>query len=373
MPDVTLESATDCFLSYVRADNDVFGGVVDRLKRELEGAYEAHTGRRLRVFVDRDDIGWGDDWRQAIRVSIERATVFIPVITMRYFASSACVDELTAFYSNAEQLGVTELLMPIVLAGEDLIESDDPREEVRLIERLNQKRLGGAWRAGYDSPEWRAVIYEMVQSLARAIADAENRLAEQEARIEPTGAGGSMAEAVDETAGESQADVSELFAQAESLAEFTNEVSEALAAFGEAAEESIGKADWASLNPQQLRSRLMGAAAAMKHVSADVGDKGLELQRRTAEFDANLRATVDELRALDVDTAREQLAALIGPFTSPDFDLAETVESMDQLDEALKFASLMNVTLRKALRPGIQGSQSIKRAAQTVDSWKRLL
>lgn len=135
------ESVTDCFLSYKREDNEDLGGVVDRIRADLSGWYAAHTGKSLRVFIDRESIGWGEDWRQKIRESVERATVFVPAVSMRYFTSQNRREELMSFYNNAEQLGVTELLLPIVLMGEDQIRADDPREEVRLIERVNHKRF----------------------------------------------------------------------------------------------------------------------------------------------------------------------------------------------------------------------------------------
>jgi hypothetical protein len=154
------------FLSYVRNDNRDFNEVVDRLKADIGGRFHAQTGRALNLFVDRDSIGWGEDWRQRIRESVQVATVFIPVVTMRYFTSDGCREELLLFHSNAKQLGVTDLILPIILAGADQLSADDEREEVQLIESLNYKSIESAWVAGYDSPEWRRIVHEMVTELA---------------------------------------------------------------------------------------------------------------------------------------------------------------------------------------------------------------
>lgn len=76
------------FISYTRADNETFGQVVNRLKADLTGQFQAQTGRTLELFLDRDSIGWGEDWRQTIRTSVQAATVFIPVVTMRFFTQA---------------------------------------------------------------------------------------------------------------------------------------------------------------------------------------------------------------------------------------------------------------------------------------------
>lgn len=85
------------FLSYARVDNDEFDAVVDRLKRDLSARFHATTGRRLEIFVDRESIGWGADWRSEIRTSVANATFFIPVISMRYFESKMCREELVSY------------------------------------------------------------------------------------------------------------------------------------------------------------------------------------------------------------------------------------------------------------------------------------
>lgn len=78
--------------------------------------------------MDRESIGWGEDWRTRIQDGINAAMVFIPVISMNYFyESSSCREELTAFYAKANELGPTQLILPLIILGRDLIteRSDD--------------------------------------------------------------------------------------------------------------------------------------------------------------------------------------------------------------------------------------------------------
>src|SRR6266545_1859182 len=88
-----------CFISYVRNDNTDFDGVVDRLRASLGARFEATTGIPLHIFLDRESIGWGERWREKIFDSIAGSTLFLPIITMRYFNSSMCRDEFLAFHA----------------------------------------------------------------------------------------------------------------------------------------------------------------------------------------------------------------------------------------------------------------------------------
>lgn len=378
MPDDSIpESVTDCFLSYKREDNDL-GGVVDRIRTDLSGMYSAHTGKSLRVFIDRESIGWGEDWRQKVRESVERATVFVPVVTMRYFTSQHCREELMSFYNNADQLGVTELLLPIVLMGEDQIRSDDLREEVRLIEKLNYKRLQKAWLAGFDSPEWRQAMFHCVHDLDSALQAAERTLAQREtgssallAQREsslPTGDETESVSDVPEGIGD-MVDLTERFLTLEPLA---TAAVQALTTFSNEAEEAFGGIDFETLSTDQTRVKLFGAAAKLKGSSNAVFEHGERLQTAVEEVDALLRGFVEEMRGIHLPQVQGQIDEMLLQFRDETGELAEAVEVVGQMVEMLKFVSLLNVALRKVLRPGIRGLQSIKSAVSALQTWERL-
>jgi hypothetical protein len=54
-----------CFLSYAKADDEEYQFVA-ALKKSLEHACWSDGGRKLQIFLDRQDIGWGDNWRDKI-------------------------------------------------------------------------------------------------------------------------------------------------------------------------------------------------------------------------------------------------------------------------------------------------------------------
>lgn len=358
------------FLSYVRLDNDDYIGVVDHLKKALEGRFHAATGRRLEIFVDRDSIGWGDDWRTSIRESVQSATFFIPVVTMRYFESEACREELLAFHEYAKELGVEALILPIVLDGADQISADDPREDVQLIERLNYKNVQSAWLSGYESPDWLRAIHGMVQQLKLKLDQAEATLSSREvatassSESETTQAAG--AGAVDTEA----ADVMALGEDIEALTASTARVQAAFESFGSAASK-INELNLSNVPAAQRQALMVRVAHDLATPATELAASGAEMEKRVLATDARLRAVADELRTIDADMARIQLDQLKGGFSGLT-ELSTVVGQMNQFVQILRFAAVTNVTMRKSLQPAIAGLQSISNSIDTVQSWNSI-
>lgn len=160
-----------CFISYSRVDNDTFDGIVDRLRTELAGRFEAATGNSLEIFLDRDAIGWGEDWRDKIFTAISGTTLFIPIITMRYFNSQMCREEFSAFHAAATQSGAEDLILPIVLSGEDRLSDENPDDLVRAVAARNWVPISNAWESGYDSADWKRALGTLVSGLRAGLRD----------------------------------------------------------------------------------------------------------------------------------------------------------------------------------------------------------
>jgi len=70
------------FLSYVRLEDQHEEGRITQLKQRLEGEVRVHTGwREFKIFQDRADIRWGQEWQSRLDEAIEAVTFFIPVLT----------------------------------------------------------------------------------------------------------------------------------------------------------------------------------------------------------------------------------------------------------------------------------------------------
>lgn len=355
------------FISYTRKDNEDYTGVVDHLKQSLEGRFHATTGRQLDIFVDRDSIGWGQDWRARIRESVQSATFFIPVITMRYFESKACREELLAFHEYAKELNVEALILPLVLAGADQISADDPRDDVQMIERLNYKNIEAPWLAGYSSPEWSRAIHGMVGALKKNLELAESALAVlEDAAAEKTG----KAEAVGDDVDGELSDFSALTTDLEAMTQSMPRVQSAVEGFVSATKAVSGTA-LSNLPPAQRQAALVRVAHQLRGPAEDMSVAGGELEQRALRADARLRAVADELRSIDAPMAEEQLGKLLGSVSGM-ADLEKMVAQLGNLVQVLRFAAVTNVTMRRSLQPAIAGLQSLTNAIGTIRSWRQI-
>lgn len=362
------------FASYTRADNETFGNVVDRLRQDITAMYEAMTGKRLDLFLDRESIGWGEDWRQKIHESVDSASVFIPIVTMRYFNSQMCMEELLTFHAAANRLGVTELILPIVLFGADQIRSDDPRSEVQLIARLNYKNVEQAWTAGYDSPEWRSFIAECVRDLDKAIQRAETVLSEEEklaaGRSKPPAA---PTPKTGEIVGDDEDepvlfDLDEMTARLALVEPLT---SKAIGELNQIAQ-LIGDFDVEGVSVQTGRARAIALANSIREPADAIEKSGSELESILFGLDSDVRALVSELSAIDLPEARSQLVDLLTSFQS-DGDLSEVETQIQYAIDMIRLVSIGNVTMKKALQPASRGFRSIKNAIGVFRGWQVLL
>jgi TIR domain len=89
----------------------------------------------LELFVDRDSISWGEEWRERIDSFLTQTTFLVPIITPRYFTRSECRRELLEFVAKAKSLGVEKLLLPILYIEVKGLSVDSPDEAVTLIAR----------------------------------------------------------------------------------------------------------------------------------------------------------------------------------------------------------------------------------------------
>ncbi len=100
------------FLSYAHID-DNHGGVA-ALREALESELRVQTGRRdIRIFQDRDDIAWAQEWRERIDSSLDAATFLIPMLTPSFFTSHQCRLELQCFLDRERRLGRRDLILPV--------------------------------------------------------------------------------------------------------------------------------------------------------------------------------------------------------------------------------------------------------------------
>ena len=61
------------FWSYVHADDETEGGRISCLARDVVSQVEMLTGEPLGLFLDKDAIKWGEEWRDKIDANLKAA------------------------------------------------------------------------------------------------------------------------------------------------------------------------------------------------------------------------------------------------------------------------------------------------------------
>jgi FxsC-like protein len=104
------------FFSYAHADYDIY------LKKFYEDLTKEVNGLTVRAkpsgFIDRANIGHGDQWNHTLEVGLRSCRVFVPIYSAPYFASSYCGKEFKVFrdrlHTHLQQQG-EEVTDPLIL------------------------------------------------------------------------------------------------------------------------------------------------------------------------------------------------------------------------------------------------------------------
>ena len=166
--------AIEGFWSYVHTDDEAEGGRIARLARDVVAQYEMFTGETIRLFLDRDDLEWGDEWKAKVDSSLSSIAFFIPILTPRYFLSAECRRELNGFARKASELGLSELLMPILYVDFPGLLSNPPTDELIALVTPYQWEVWTELRfADPASTAYRKAVAALAERLVRANAAAE--------------------------------------------------------------------------------------------------------------------------------------------------------------------------------------------------------
>lgn len=115
------------FLSYVHADDTSLHGRITRFAHDLVDRYALLYGHELQLFIDRDDINWGESWRERLARELGATTFLVSAVTPRYLKSESCRKEVLDFATATDNS--TKLLLPLLWAGidgTDVVPESDP-------------------------------------------------------------------------------------------------------------------------------------------------------------------------------------------------------------------------------------------------------
>jgi hypothetical protein len=168
------------FWSYARLDDEAEGGRIERLAHDIVAQYQMITGDMIDLFVDRDGLAWGDAWKDKIDSKVTSAAFFVAVLTPRYFQREECRREFTLFAKTAKELGVEELVLPILYVDIPGYHDDEPTDPlIAQAKAFHHADWTKNRLADRDSSRYRIAVAELAGRLAAANAVAERVVTER--------------------------------------------------------------------------------------------------------------------------------------------------------------------------------------------------
>lgn len=359
------------FWSYVHKDDDAQGGRIAQLARDVVAQYEMITGESIELFLDRDKLEWGDDWRGKVDESLATVAFFIPVLTPRYFQSVECRRELNHFVRRAKSLGLEGLIMPLMYVDVPGFRQDPPSDDaIALIKPFQWEDWTRLRYVSSDAEEYRMAVGRMAERLAAATAIADQtNIAEAALAL------------VDEDSDDSPGEL-DLMGQAERV---MPEWSETIALIGKEIEdigvlmqEATGDINAANANPKGFAARLTvlrQTAAKLKRPAENIKTFGEQFTKQLNDVDQGMTVIIKKIGieadagAAEKASACEFFALIRGMADSSEAGLG----ALKQMIEAIQPIESMSRDLRPPLKTLRQGLTAMYEGREVINSWVDLI
>ena len=172
------------FLSYVRFDDEHEEGRLTQLRERLSGEVRMQTGEPFPIFQDRNDIGWGQNWRERIERSLDEVTFLIPVVTPSFLTSDACQEELRIFLEREKALERNDLILPLYYVDSPILNDKRSSGQDPLAQAITEHQYAD-WRDLRFEPLTSAQVGVALARLAVQIRDALARAKDSKATSRP--------------------------------------------------------------------------------------------------------------------------------------------------------------------------------------------
>jgi len=133
------------FMSYVRVDDQHENGRLSELCSRLAGEVRMQLGEKFLIFQDRNDIAWGQQWKERIEGALDATTFLIPIITPGFFKSTACRDEVERFFERERKLVRSDLILPIYYVSCPILNDETLRATDFIAEAISARQYAD-WR-----------------------------------------------------------------------------------------------------------------------------------------------------------------------------------------------------------------------------------
>jgi hypothetical protein len=356
------------FLSYTRADDGVYD-MVRPFKEMLGHFIYAKSGRKVKTFLDQDNIGWGEIWRERLESEILGASVFIPLLSAAYLDSDNCRMEFNKFQANATALGVKELLLPVLLLNAPAIFNENSTDDVvREAAARQWEIIEEAVLSDHKSSAWKTTMARLADRFVAAYEAAEAKLADTEV---PERAPLSIEDLEDgEDGDDEEPGIAELTASLENglneLAAISSDMGPAIEGLGKAAN-SVGALDKNS-TAHQIQAWSLNAARAFREPSEKVSELGECMFNTTKKVDLDMQ----RLRRIAVEflPANRDMAVNYNQSIQQLTGLDVVSRQLNSLLDTMKPAEYFSVPLRKSLRPARRGLTRVTDSLRLIETWQ---
>ncbi len=164
------------FMSYVRFDDQHENGRLTEFRNRLSGEIRMQTGVDFSIFQDRNDILWGQNWKERIEDSIDEVTFLIAIITPSFFNSPACRDELKRFLAREKELNRSDLILPVYYVSSPVFDEEAKRAKDELAQEIDKHQFAD-WRdlrfEPFTSPQVGKTLAQLAVQIRKALENAQ--------------------------------------------------------------------------------------------------------------------------------------------------------------------------------------------------------
>lgn len=352
---------TEAFLCYTHADDEADSGQIRHLADQLRKQFTVITGEELHLFMDRDNLAWGDDWIAQIDNAIVRSRFFIPILTPSFFASTECRREFLRFVNEARKVDVeTHLVLPVywvtVPGFEDPVASQD--EAIKLVASIQYENLRPIRLVEPTSAAFREAASNLAGALSRRVADTSPLV-----MIEPD----SIAVANDDS---DQAGFLEEVADADdaisTLPPILEAMSEAIVKVGEVMD--AGSKQISDTEEHNIRARLVIAekiALSLIDPAKNIEKVGVAFGEAITRIAPGMNYLIAQATLTNEPQSREFLRTIIDLWTSSKAGIGE-IEGMYEATEGI---GSMTRSMRKPMTMMRTGLLSVMDARELLGDW----
>lgn len=159
------------FLSYVQLNDKYDRGRLTELRERLEQEVQVHTGEPFPIFQDRNDIQWGQQWKERIEEGIDASTFLIAIITPSYLKSPSCRDEFELFLKREKKLKRNDLILSLLYVDTPMLSDEKQRAKDNIAKEI-VKRQWEDWRDLRHEPWISPEVGKRLAKIAMQIRDA---------------------------------------------------------------------------------------------------------------------------------------------------------------------------------------------------------